>query len=75
MNLYGSRSSGIEAGFDAQKLFHQMKPNNSELGTKDPTISSNSWGYRAVPSSSGYYFYQGAGGVSYTNGGNWSLTI
>ena len=72
LNLYGSRSSGIEAGFDAQKLFHQMKPNNSELGTKDPTISSNSWGYRAVPSSSGYYFYQGAGGVSYTNGGNWN---
>ena len=30
------------------------EPNNSELGTKDPTISSNSWGYRAVPSSSGY---------------------
>ena len=73
LNLYGSRSSGIEAGFDAQKLFHQMKPNNSELGTKDPTISSNSWGYRAVPSSSGYSFYQGAGGVSYTNGGSWTL--
>jgi len=67
LNLYGSRSSGIEAGHDAQKLFHQMKPNNSELGTKDPTISSNSWGYRAIPSYTGYYFYRGAGGVSYSS--------
>ena len=67
LNLYGSRSSGIEAGFDAQKLFHQMKPNNSELGTKDPTISSNSWGYRAIPSYSGYYYYRGASGVAYSS--------
>jgi len=67
LNLYGSRSSGIEAGFDAQKLFHQMKPNNPELGTKDPTISSNSWGYRAVPSDNAYYYYRGASGVSYSS--------
>ena len=67
LNLYGSNSSGIEAGHDAQKLFHQMKPNNSELGTKDPTISSNSWGYRAIPSDSAYYYYRGAGGVSYSS--------
>ncbi len=66
LNLYGSRSSGIEAGHDAQKLFHIMKPNNSELGTKDPTISSNSWGYRAVPNDTGYYFYRGAAGQSYS---------
>ena len=66
LNLYGSRSSGIEAGHDAQKLFHQMKPNNSELGTKDPTISSNSWGYRAIPNDTGYYFYRGAAGSSYS---------
>ena len=67
LNLYGSRSSGIEAGHDAQKLFHQMKPNNSELGTKDPTISSNSWGYRAIPSYTGYYYYRGASGVAYSS--------
>lgn len=67
LNLYGSRSSGIEAGFDAQKLFHQMKPNNPELGTKDPTISSNSWGYRAIPSDNAYYYYRGASGVSYSS--------
>ena len=67
LNLYGSNSSGIEAGFDAQKLFHQMKPVNPTYGTKDPTISSNSWGYRAIPSDNAYYYYRGAGGVSYTS--------
>ena len=67
LNLYGSYGSGIEAGFDAQKLLHLMKPNNSELGTKDPTISSNSWGYRAIPSDDAYYYYRGASGVSYSS--------
>jgi len=71
LNLYGSSGSGIEAGFDAQKLFHQMKPNNPKYGTKDPTVSSNSWGYRAVPADEGYYYYRGdTNGVSYTIDGN-----
>jgi len=71
LNLYGSYGSGMEAGFDAQKLFHQMKPNNPKYGTKDPTVSSNSWGYRAVPSDEGYYYYRGdTNGVSYTIDGN-----
>ena len=71
LNLYGGSGSGIEAGFDAQKLFHQMKPNNPKYGTKDPTVSSNSWGYRAVPADEGYYYYRGdTNGVSYTIDGN-----
>ena len=71
LNLYGSYGSGMEAGFDAQKLFHQMKPNNPKYGTKDPTVSSNSWGYRAVPSDSGYWYYRGdTNGISYTIDGN-----
>ena len=71
LNLYGSYGSGMEAGFDAQKLFHQMKPDNPKYGTKDPTVSSNSWGYRAVPSDEGYYYYRGdTNGVSYTIDGN-----
>jgi hypothetical protein len=71
LNLYGSYGSGIEAGFDAQKLFHQMKPTNPKYGTQDPTVSSNSWGYRAVPEDEAYYYYRGdTNGVSYTIGGN-----
>ena len=68
LNLYGSYGSGIEAGFDAQKLFHQMKPVNPKYGTKDPTVSSNSWGYRAVPDDEAYYYYRGdTNGVQYSS--------
>ena len=71
LNLYGTNGSGMEAGFDAQKLFHLMKPDNPKYGTKDPTVSSNSWGYRAVPSDAGYWYYRGdTNGVSYTIDGN-----
>ena len=65
LNLYSSGNAGsIERGFDIQKIFHQNKPVNPLYGTKDPTISSNSWGYRANKSSSFYYF-QSATGTSY----------
>ena len=71
LNLYGSYGSGIEAGFDAQKLFHQMKPDNPKYGTKDPTVSSNSWGYRAVPDDEGYYYYhEDTNGVQYSSSTN-----
>ena len=66
LNLYGGGSAGsIERGFDIQKIFHQNKPINPIYGTKDPTISSNSWGYRAGKSSSFYYF-QSATGTAYS---------
>ena len=47
LDLYGGSGIGIEIGFDLQKMFHIYKPINPEFGTKNPTISSNSWGYRA----------------------------
>ena len=48
INLYGANNIGsFERGFDIQKIFHQYKPINPLYGTKDPTISSNSWGYRS----------------------------
>lgn len=68
LNLYGSYGSGIEQGFDLQKLFHQMKPINTEYGNKNPTLSSNSWGYRAnkQPGGTYYYHYRGGPATSYT---------
>lgn len=47
LNLYGIGNTGIETGFDIQKVFHQYKPVNSIFNTKDPTVSSNSWGFRS----------------------------
>lgn len=65
LNLYGNSNAGsVERGFDIQKIFHENKPNNSRYGTKDPTISSNSWGYRANKSGTHYYF-RDSGPVSY----------
>jgi hypothetical protein len=70
LNLYGNGNAGsVERGFDIQKIFHQNKPVNPLYGTKDPTISSNSWGYRAGKSSSFYYF-QSATGTAYSGSGD-----
>ena len=68
LNLYGTYGSDIERGFDAQKIFHNTKPTNSKYGTKDPTVSSNSWGYRATKAGgTNYYHFRGADPVSYTS--------
>ena len=60
LNLYGSGSNAISTGFDVQKIFHQYKPVNPTYGNKNPTISSNSWGYRASKSGSYYYWRENA---------------
>ena len=57
LNLYGTNSVGLEAGFDLQKIFHQNKPVNPDYGNKNPTVSSNSWGLRQSPSTSGSVSY------------------
>ena len=70
-NVIGTSSIDVEEFFDILKLFHQNKPTNSKYGTKDPTVTSNSWGYRKSINSSGYYYYRqgttGSGGVSYSS--------
>lgn len=76
LNLYGAGGlPSIEVGFDIIKLFHLLKPDNPLYGTKDPTVTSNSWGYRVTPSNSGYYYYRsgdtGSGGASF-NVTNWT---
>ena len=73
LNLYGTNSHTFEVGFDLQKVFHNCKPNNPTYGTKDPTVSSNSWSNRFTPASSGYYWHRPATidgttpGVSYSS--------
>lgn len=77
LDLYGSLGIGIEQGFDLQKLFHRLKPINPVYQTKDPTLSSNSWGYRSDKSPSSlnanvsnattlYYNHRATANVSYT---------
>lgn len=59
INAYGTNGSDIEQYFTIMKLFHLYKPVNPKYGTKDPTISSNSWGYRSTSHrTTGHYFYR-----------------
>lgn len=59
----------VDNYFDVMKIFHLTKPVNPIYGTKDPTISSNSWGFRTGIPTTGYYYFRqgtsGTGGVAY----------
>ena len=71
LNLYGTNGSDIEYGFDMQKIFHQTKPVNSKYGTKNPTVSSNSWGYRASKGDNpGWYHFREDAPVTYNGTGD-----
>jgi len=73
LNLYGSGNQGTEKSFDLIKVFHQVKPINSTYGNQNPTITSNSFGYRALtPPSSGYYWYRPATTDGTTSGTSYS---
>lgn len=66
LNLFGSYNIGsMEIGFDVQKVFHQYKPVNPTFETKDPTMSSNSWGYRASNKSGSHYYWRTDAAVAY----------
>jgi hypothetical protein len=73
IDAYGSYGFGLNVDlyFDVMKIFHLNKPVNPVHGNRNPTISSNSWGFRATQGTSGtYYFRQGttgAGGVAYSS--------
>jgi hypothetical protein len=73
IDAYGSYGFGLNVDlyFDVMKIFHLNKPVNPLYGTRDPTISSNSWGFRETTPSTGYYYFRqdtsGSGGVAYAS--------
>lgn len=82
IDAYGSYGfwPAIDSYFDVMAIFHANKPINPIYGTRDPTISSNSWGFRATQASSGgfYYFRQGTsgtGGVAFSSKPNFMLYL
>lgn len=72
IDAYGSYGFGLNVDlyFDVMKIFHENKPINPTYGNKNPTISSNSWGFRAAQGNTGYYYWRvgtsGAGGIQYS---------
>ena len=76
LDLYGVLGIGIEQGFDLTKIFHTVKPINTLFGSKNPTIMSNSWGYRSNKDPGGatyYYTHRSTSNIAYTTevGINW----
>jgi hypothetical protein len=76
LDLYGGYGAGIEQGFDIMKIFHTVKPVNTLFNTRNPTITSNSWGYRSDKDPSGatyYYTHRSTSNTTYTTevGINW----
>ena len=72
MNIIWSAGAiSISSCFKILKIFHQCKPNRSFDNTKNPTVTSHSWG-RPNSLSYGYYYWRtsgdGTGGVSYNSG-------
>lgn len=70
LNLYGTNGADIEPGFDIQKIFHNTKPINPKYGTKNPTVSSNSWGYRASTKGGSFYHFRSDAPVAYGGTGD-----
>ena len=79
INLIGSFNIEVETGFDIIKVFHQIKPINSTYGNQNPTITSNSFGYRTISVNSsgfggagGFYWYRPATIDGTTSGTSYS---
>lgn len=66
IDVYSGAGIWFEEYFDVMKIFHTYKPVNPTYETKDPTISSNSWGFRVTPRTSGYYNHRGTD-IAYTS--------
>jgi hypothetical protein len=71
IDLYGGSGAGIEIGFDIQKMFHLYKPINPLFGVRNPTISSNSWGYRDADKGevNDWYHFRADGPIQYGGSG------
>ena len=64
--IWSTGSQSISNMFRILKVFHQLKPNRTSDNTKNPTITSHSWG-RSYTFGDGYYFYRTtSSGVSFT---------
>ena len=54
--IWASGAIGTSILYEVLKVFHDLKPNRLSDGTKNPTITSNSWG-STTPFNSSYYAY------------------
>ena len=72
--IWGTGAQSISNCFKILKIFHQNKPDNPILGTKDPTLTSHSWGSTGHltskdGSSTGYHYFRKDGTGTGSNAG------
>ena len=71
--IWQAGSQTINNMFRILKIFHQLKPTRSSDNTKNPTITSHSWGRGRGIFNSNYFYRQpgdGTGGVAFSS---WNL--
>ena len=59
--LWASGSPDSATLFELLKVFHNLKPNRSSDNTKNPTITSNSWGGQKTFSNGSYAYFRTPG--------------
>lgn len=69
VDVYGDSFLGFEQYFDIMKIFHLNKPINPKWNNRNPTISSNSWGFRVSTRTSGVSNFRGTD-YSFTTNSN-----
>ena len=70
-NVYGYGAIGYENVWDVIRMFHQNKPNRASDNTKNPTITSNSYGPGSIGGvdASGYHYFRKDGSGTGSNAG------
>ena len=56
--IWATGAIGTSILYEVQKVFHDLKPNRSSDNTKNPTVSSNSWGSTRTFSDGSYAYWR-----------------
>ena len=77
--IWASGAIGTSRLYEVMKVFHDLKPNRSSDGTKNPTVTSNSWGSQKSFFNNYYAYFRtngdGTGGQSITISTNGQINL
>jgi len=59
--IWATGAIGTSILYEVQKVFHDLKPNRSSDNTKNPTVSSNSWGSTRTFYDDSYAYWRTSG--------------
>jgi hypothetical protein len=59
--IWASGAVGTSILYEVMKVFHDLKPNRSSDGTKNPTVTSNSWGSTTSFANGEYAYFRTSG--------------